>query len=168
MSAHFSLIPVAALALLLGACAGNPVNSTSDSAASSETATGTLVMHKGAFCGCCDAWARHLRDNGFSTDSESYTHGLDEFKDQWRVPEGLRGCHTGIWEGKYVFEGHVPARYIRQYLSNPPPGSIGLAVPGMPAGSPGMYAGGDFQPYNIYLLMENGDYRFFTQVTDAG
>jgi hypothetical protein len=152
------LVP-AALALLLGACGSNP---------STESAADTMVVHQGALCGCCGRWMDHLQQNGLAVRGESYARGLAEFKDQWGVPQGLRGCHTGVWNGKYVFEGHVPARYIRQYLSNPPAGSIGLAAPGMPAGSPGMELRGEFKPYNLYLLQEGGDYRYFATVSEPG
>ncbi|WP_404931997.1 DUF411 domain-containing protein [Microbulbifer hainanensis] len=89
---------------------------------------------------------------------------MSEIKGQWGVPQGMGSCHTAVWQQKYVFEGHVPARFIRQYLSNPPKGSFGLTVPGMPEGSPGMYDGKKFEPYNIYLLMRGGDYQFYKRV----
>lgn len=152
----FSFLP-AALTLLLGACGSQPpTNSAED----------TMVVHQGAFCGCCGRWMDHLRKNGLATRGQSYTHGLAEVRDSLGVPQGMRSCHTGVWNGKYVFEGHVPAKYIREYLSNPPPGTIGLAVPGMPLGSPGMYSGQGFEPYNLYLLEEGGDYRFLTKISE--
>lgn len=148
---------LATFALLLSACNSQPPT---------DSAENTMVVHQGAFCGCCGRWMDHLRNNGFAARGESYTRDLAEFKDSRGVPRGMHGCHTGVWKGKYVFEGHVPAKYIREYLNNPPPGTIGLAVPGMPSGSPGMYSGDEFEPYNLYLLEEGGDYRFLTTVSE--
>ncbi|WP_234994856.1 DUF411 domain-containing protein [Microbulbifer donghaiensis] len=89
---------------------------------------------------------------------------MSKVKEQWGLPEGMTSCHTAVWHGKYVFEGHVPARLINKFLADPPEGSFGLTVPGMPDGSPGMYRGGEFEPYNVYLLLSGGDYRFYTRI----
>lgn len=123
-----------------------------------------IVVYKSPFCLCCKEWMKHLEQNQFSVSSEN---GLDtaEFKRQWGVPATMQGCHTGVWNNKYVFEGHVPARLIRKFLANPPKDSIGLSVPGMPQGSPGMYRGGDFEPYVVYSILSDGGYRFYEKVT---
>lgn len=122
-----------------------------------------LVVHKGPLCFCCKKWIAHLQREGIEAEVDNAVN-LSEIKGQWGVPNGMHSCHTAIWKEKYVFEGHVPARYIRKYLSNPPEGSFGLTVPGMPEGSPGMYDGKTFKSYNIYLLMRGGDYRFYARV----
>ncbi|WP_250460754.1 DUF411 domain-containing protein [Microbulbifer litoralis] len=122
-----------------------------------------LLVHKGPFCFCCKKWIAHLNREGIETEVDNATN-MSEIKGQWAIPEGMHSCHTAVLDGKYVFEGHVPARFIRKYLGNPPEGSYGLTVPGMPKGSPGMYEGKDFKPYNIYLLMRGGDYRFYARV----
>jgi len=146
-------------ALSLVACSANdtkgPVTTTDSN---------TVVVHKSPFCLCCKSWMAHLEDNGFSVISEN---SLDtaEIKVSHDVPASLQGCHTGVVNGRYVFEGHVPARLIRRYLANPPPNSIGLAVPGMPQGSPGMYRGKDFAPYDVFLIRPGGDYELYEHIS---
>lgn len=122
-----------------------------------------LVVHKSPFCFCCKKWIAHLDREGIDTTVDNTTN-MSEIKGQWAIPKGMHSCHTAVLHNKYVFEGHVPARFVRKYLRNPPEGSYGLTVPGMPEGSPGMYEGKDFEPYNIYLLMRGGDYRFYARV----
>ncbi|WGL17086.1 DUF411 domain-containing protein [Microbulbifer bruguierae] len=123
-----------------------------------------IVVYKSPFCLCCNDWVNHLKKNGLVVETQN---GLDtaEIKQRWNVPHSMQGCHTGVWRGQFVFEGHVPARLIRQFLANPPKGSIGLAVPGMPQGSPGMYRGGEFEPYVVYSILPEGEYRFYERVT---
>lgn len=129
-----------------------------------ETAATSIVVHKSPFCLCCKDWITHLEHNAFAVTSEN-TMDTAEIKVQMGVPASLQGCHTGVTDGKYVFEGHVPARLIRKFLANPPKNAIGLAVPGMPQGSPGMYRGKDFKPYNVFLILPGGDYRLYEAVT---
>ncbi|WP_237056445.1 DUF411 domain-containing protein [Microbulbifer sediminum] len=109
----------------------------------------------------------HLQANGMQTPVVNASNDeLSVLKGKWRIPNGMQGCHTGVIDGKYVFEGHVPARLIRKFLANPPEDSLGLTVPGMPEGSPGMYDGENFAPYTVYLVMRDGDYRFYARVDE--
>jgi hypothetical protein len=87
-------------------------------------------------CGCCEGWAEHLRAAGFACEV-SENPDLDALKDRLGVPADLRSCHTATVAG-YVVEGHVPAPAVRRLLVERPAAVLGLAVPGMPAGSPGM------------------------------
>jgi len=134
--------------------------------AAESTEADILTVYKHPLCFCCKKWIEHLNREGIGTRVVN-SMDMSEVKGRWGLPRGMESCHTAIWHDQYVFEGHVPARYIRQYLEKPPEGSFGLTVPGMPAGSPGMYNGGDFEPYNIYLLLRGGDYRFFARVEEA-
>ena len=97
--------------------------------------TNTLVVYKSATCGCCKNWVEHMRQAGFTVVVHD-TDDVQPVKDESGVPAALRSCHTAF-VGKYVIEGHVPApdvrRLLREHLA-----VAGLAVPGMPAGSPGM------------------------------
>lgn len=86
-------------------------------------------------CGCCELWAQHLRANGFACEVSAHPD-LDAYKAELGVPEALRACHTATFAG-YLVEGHVPALALRRLLLERP-AVRGLAVPGMPAGSPGM------------------------------
>lgn len=104
-------------------------------------------------CGCCGAWIDHLRDAGFTVE-ETLSDDVDAFKDQHAVPQPLRSCHTALVEG-YVLEGHVPADAIRTLLDQKPD-AFGLAVPGMPIGSPGMEMGDQTEPFDVILWNASG------------
>ncbi|WP_323844382.1 DUF411 domain-containing protein [Microbulbifer magnicolonia] len=107
----------------------------------------------------------HLHSAGMETQAVN-SFDMSKIKGEWAVPSGMESCHTAVWQGKYVFEGHVPAKYIEQFLADPPEGSFGLTVPGMPEGSPGMYDGENFTPFVIYLLLRGGEYRFYARVEE--
>lgn len=94
-----------------------------------------VTVYKNAGCGCCSAWAQHLREAGFEVTEEA-VEDLEAVKDRYHVPRDLRSCHTAV-VGDYIVEGHVPAEDVLRLLRERP-GVVGLAVPGMPVGSPGM------------------------------
>ena len=101
-------------------------------------------------CGCCDGWIAHIEDAGFPVRVVESTD-MDSFKQRLGVPAELASCHTAEVDG-YVIEGHVPAAAIRRLLAERPD-VTGLAVPGMPAGSPGMdFPGVDPEPYEAFLF----------------
>lgn len=104
-------------------------------------------------CGCCGAWIDHLRESGFTVE-ETLSDDVDAFKDENAVPQPLRSCHTALVEG-YVIEGHVPAESIQKLLAERPQ-AIGLAVPGMPIGSPGMEMGDQTEPFEVILWNASG------------
>jgi hypothetical protein len=112
-----------------------------------------VTVYKSASCGCCGAWVDHLRENGFSVTVREQDD-LDPVKALLGIPDALQACHTAT-VGGYVIEGHVPARDIRRLLDEQPRG-IGLAVPGMPVGSPGMEQGGAQEPYQVLLFGAGG------------
>src|SRR5215213_4574692 len=95
-----------------------------------------VAVTKNPGCECCEGWAKHLRANGYMV-SVTESDGLEAGKTKLGIPEELRSCHTGQ-AGDYLFEGHVPAVAIAYLLHEKPEGMIGMAVPGMPVGSPGM------------------------------
>ena len=103
---------------------------------SSNAAGPTVIVSKDPNCGCCGAWAEHLRASGFAVDLRDVTD-LAPVKARLGVPSDLAACHTAE-VGGYVIEGHVPASAIRRLLTREDRPGKGLAVPGMPAGSPGM------------------------------
>ena len=107
-----------------------------------------IAVYKDPSCGCCAKWVEHLRQGGFAP-TVTETAGVDEVKTRHRVPPQARSCHTAL-VGGYVIEGHVPAADIQRLLKERPAGVIGLAVPGMPIGSPGMeVAGVKAQAYDV-------------------
>jgi hypothetical protein len=117
-----------------------------------------MVVTKDPSCGCCRAWAEHVRAAGFPIEVvESASVG--RLKARLGVPQDLAGCHTAE-VGGYVVEGHVPAAAIRRLLEERP-AAIGLAVPGMPVGSPGMEVeGSPPETYEVVLFGPSGRRRF--------
>ena len=95
----------------------------------------TITVYKDPNCGCCKSWIEHLIKHGYRVDAKD-TSGMTEIKRTLGVPDDLTSCHTGVVNG-YVIEGHVPAADIARLLKKKPK-VVGLAVPGMPMGSPGM------------------------------
>jgi len=98
-----------------------------------------VTVYKSPTCGCCTLWVAHLKDAGFPVKAEDVAD-VAPIKDKHGVPKGLASCHTALVDG-YVIEGHVPADLIDRLLADRPR-VVGLAVPGMPLGSPGMEAPG--------------------------
>ena len=118
-----------------------------------------ITVYKTPTCGCCKAWMKHLEANGFVVTAHDMP-SVDEIKRTQGVPATLVSCHTGI-VGRYVVEGHVPADLIKQMLQEKP-AILGLAVPGMPMGSPGM-EGGPKQSYEVIAFERNGKTRVYAK-----
>lgn len=124
-------------------------------------ATPSITVHKDPNCGCCVGWVDHLRANGFAT-KVIETGTIERVKARLGVPDNLAACHTAEIGG-YVIEGHVPARAIAKLLAERPK-IRGLAVPGMPAGSPGM--GGEPEAYDVIAFGDSAP-RVFGRYKDA-
>ena len=116
-------------------------------------ASAEVVVYKSPTCGCCQKWINHLKENGFSVEVHN-RRNLNPVKLELGVPRNLQSCHTAKVEG-YVIEGHVPANVIARLLKEKPD-TKGLAVPGMPMGSPGM-EGPWKDSYEIISFKENGE-----------
>ena len=123
----------------------------------------SLAVYKTPTCGCCKKWVSHLKESGFSTKTHDQS-SIEDVKQKHQIPANLRSCHTGISQQGYFFEGHIPAKYIAQFLAAPPENALGLAVPGMPAGSPGMEMGDRFNPYRIYVVYKDQRTEVFASV----
>jgi len=123
----------------------------------SATADTDVVVYKSPSCGCCGGWVEHLRANGFTV-AVRERDDLTPVKTRLGVPGDLQSCHTAE-VGGYVVEGHVPAADIRRLLAERPP-ARGLAVPGMPAGAPGMEDGGRREAYRVILFDDRGNAVF--------
>src|SRR6266478_6035421 len=121
-----------------------------------EAESAAIRVHKDPNCSCCAGWVRHLKDAGFAVRVEE-TANLQPVRKRLGVPADLAACHTAEVDG-YVLEGHVPAVAVRRLLEQRPT-AIGLAVPGMPAGSPGM-EGGTPQRYDVVLFGAKGRQSF--------
>jgi hypothetical protein len=116
----------------------------------------TMTVVRDVGCGCCMNWVAHLRRSGFTvTVTESATRLRDT-----KVPASARSCHTGMISG-YLIEGHVPATDIKRLLLKRP-AIAGLAVPGMPVGSPGMEQGSRVDPYDVVAFDKSGKMTVFS------
>ncbi len=137
--------------LLAGAAVSLPVALRAQGTAQGRTATPLppLTVYKSASCGCCRAWVDHMRGAGFTVRTVD-TEDLGRVKGELGVPATLQSCHTAVI-GAYLVEGHVPAADVKQLLARKP-AVRGLAVPGMPIGSPGMEQG-DPKDYDRYEVM---------------
>jgi len=114
-----------------------------------------LTVYKSPTCGCCASWVQHMKSAGFTVDAHDVNDGmLTQVKDSAGVPQALRSCHVAL-SGAYAFEGHVPADLVKKVLDERPR-IVGLAVPGMPAGSPGMEMGGRTDRYDVMAFTRDG------------
>ena len=117
-------------------------------------------------CGCCTSWIEILREDGFTVTTErSLGTQLMQHKLENRIPQNMTSCHTGEIEG-YMIEGHVPPADIRRLLSERPD-AVGLAVPGMPYGSPGMGSEAEREAYDVFLIRKDGRTEVFTSYEAA-
>lgn len=129
-------------------------------AAGQAAAQPVVQVWKDPNCGCCHDWVEHLKADGFAV--QTFDTGNTAMRRRLQMPERLGSCHTALVAG-YVIEGHVPAREIRRLLAEKPQ-AIGLAVPGMPVGSPGMDGaiyGDRRDPHDVLLVQRDGSARVF-------
>jgi hypothetical protein len=127
--------------------------------AAADTAA-SIEVWKSATCECCGTWVKHLEANGFTVKvNAAEPSALASLKRQAGIGDKLASCHTGKIDG-YVIEGHVPATDIKRLIAERPD-AIGLAVPGMPVGTPGMEQGAEFEPYEVLLIEKDGTTETF-------
>jgi hypothetical protein len=139
------------LLLWLTACAAADPK---EPATSSYSDKPVVTIYKSPTCGCCGDWVAYLADNGYSVLTE-YVDNMTPIKQQYQVPTALQSCHTAIVDG-YVIEGHVPVADMERLLSERPD-VVGIAVPGMPIGSPGMETPGvAAEPYDVLTFDKVG------------
>ena len=127
-----------------------------------------VVSYRSASCGCCKKWINHLRDNGLEV-VDNIVEDVSAIKIQYQIPNNLRSCHSAQI-GKYTIEGHVPIESINKLLEEKPLIS-GLAVPGMPNGSPGMEIHSheshshDYESYEVVAFSESGKTKIFDKIS---
>ena len=126
----------------------------------------SLLVHKTPACGCCKKWVNHLEANSFSTMIRDH-QSLQKIKEQYAIKPKYQSCHTAVSKDGYFFEGHIPSKFIKQFLANPDEDAIGLSVPGMPLGSPGMEVEGRFMPYDVLVLFKDGSSKVFAEVREG-
>jgi hypothetical protein len=119
-----------------------------------QSAAPTVTVYKSPTCGCCSKWIEHMRSNGFEVKSTD-VQDMTSIKTANGVPVEAGSCHTAL-VGGYVLEGHVPADSVKRLLREKPK-VAGLAVPGMPAGSPGMEVpSGQVEHYDVVSFVKGG------------
>lgn len=139
-------------------------NSTNESTASTALARQhravlpLLKVHKIASCRCCAAWIDHMELAGFRVEVTN-EENMETIKRTLGVPERLSSCHTAKID-RYFIEGHVPAEDVKRLLAERP-NALGLAVPGMPIGSPGMEQGNHREPFDVILVYRSGNPSVF-------
>jgi len=120
----------------------------------------TVLVYKTPTCGCCNGWVEHMERAGFTVDARDVTDIMSVKRDGG-VPVQMSSCHTAIIDG-YVVEGHVPADQVKRLLADRPD-VAGIAVPGMPIGSPGM-EGSNPKPYQVLTFSHDGQPGVFADV----
>lgn len=122
--------------------------------------TSDITVFRSPTCGCCGEWIEHIESAGFQVTDE-ITEDMTAVKQQYGVPENMASCHTAI-VGSYIIEGHVPAEDVQRLLIEKP-NVVGIAVPGMPVGSPGMESGSQIDPYTIFSFTKSGETAAFAE-----
>jgi len=123
----------------------------------------TLNVYKEETCGCCVGWIAHMDERGFDS-TVFHPTNIYTLKEELGVLPKWQSCHTAVSKEGYLFEGHIPAKYISQFLASPPADALGLAVPGMPMGSPGMEIGNRFTSYAVILMNKDGTSEVYATV----
>lgn len=118
-----------------------------------------IVVYRSPSCGCCGKWLAHLEENQFNV-KDIVTEDVQAIKEKYGVSKEMASCHTAIVNG-YVIEGHVPASDIKKLLSQKPK-VVGISVPGMPSGTPGMEMGGRKDPYQVVSFDKEKNFKVFS------
>lgn len=113
-----------------------------------------LKVYESPTCGCCGFWVKYMADNGLEVE-EIKTNDFMKIKEQYKIGDNFMSCHTAIIDG-YAIEGHVPYDEVKKLLESKPKGVIGISVPGMPQGSPGMEQGYEDEIYDVVMMKEDG------------
>jgi len=157
-------IAIFTVVIALASCSDDDEIANATQLQSAKLQSIVLDVYKSPTCGCCKKWISHIKDNGF----ESKIHSSQNFsfiKDKKGIEPRYRSCHTAISNDGYVFEGHVPAKFIQQFMKETHADDvIGLSVPAMPVGTPGMEVDDKFQPYRVLLLKSDGTHEIYANV----
>jgi len=122
-----------------------------------------IVVYRSPTCSCCGKWLEHLKQNNFNV-KDIVTEDVQAIKQKYGVSEAMASCHTAIVDG-YVIEGHVPANDVMTLLKTKPK-IVGIAVPGMPSGTPGMEMGGKIDAYNVMSFDKENHSAIYHSYTD--
>ena len=158
------LAPTTLLLLSVVACADDAnLDAVSNSTVHSAE-TVTLDVYKSQSCGCCNKWIKHIEGVGLEATAH-HPANLNAIKANHHIAPRYRSCHTAVSKEGYVFEGHIPGLIVQRFLAKPPPNSIGLAVPGMPLGSPGMEMGDRKDDYDVLSLTKDGNAAVYEHIS---
>lgn len=153
--------------LLGSACAIATPSDNADATSSEHLATrgnsvqaATVIAYRSPTCGCCKGWVEHMRQQGFQVE-DHVIEDIESVKREYNIPIDLASCHTATVAG-YAIEGHVPAADVRKLLEQQIE-VLGIAVPGMPIGSPGMESGNIREPYTVFSFDASGPYQAFAR-----
>ena len=122
--------------------------------------TTEMTVYRSPSCGCCGVWVDHAKKHGFKI-KDIKTEEMEALKQKHNIPAELASCHTTIIDG-YVMEGHIPVDDIKRFLAAKPD-LTGLAVPGMPIGTPGMEAKDIKQPFQVLAFNDKGEVEVFKE-----
>ncbi|MEH6713965.1 MAG: DUF411 domain-containing protein, partial [Paraglaciecola polaris] len=122
-----------------------------------------LEVYKAPSCGCCKKWISHIEKQDIIVNAQDL-YDIGDIKSKFNINPNLRSCHTTVSMEGYVFEGHVPAKFITRFLVDKHHDALGLSVPGMPLSSPGMELNERFMPYEILLLLKDGSSQVYTTI----
>ena len=160
---HFGLfrLPLVAgfIAILAVGCSAVPDQTTSNPS-SQALPTSELVVYRTPTCGCCGVWVERMQAQGFEI-QDNIVENVDGIKAEYGLPSNMQGCHSTVVAG-YLVEGHVPAADIQRLLTEKPD-IAGIAVPGMPIGSPGMESGDMKEPYAVLTFDQGGNTSVFQE-----
>lgn len=119
-----------------------------------------ITIYKSSSCGCCSLYSNYMKGKGFNV-AEINPTNIYEIKNKYKIPSQLESCHTSII-GNYFAEGHIPLEAIKKMMDEKPD-ILGIAMPGMPSGAPGM-PGGKLEPFVIYAVNKDGSYGEFMRM----
>lgn len=125
-----------------------------------------MTVYKRSTCGCCSMWIDHMEAAGYQVEAIDRDADLHVVKDSLGLPADLSSCHTGVVDG-YVVEGHVPAEQVDRLLAERPD-VLGIAVPGMPIGSPGMEMGDRRDAYDVLVVDKSGEAGVYASIPGSG
>lgn len=160
---HLAIVAAIAFAAACGNADAAPEAGQPQALAAPDQGLPTVLVYKTATCGCCTGWVEHMRQAGFTVDARDLPNNTElmRVKVDVGVPGAMATCHTAVVDG-YVVEGHVPADQVKRLLAERPE-VVGIAVPGMPIGSPGM-EGPNAQPYRVFSFDRQGGSAVFADV----
>ncbi len=159
----FKKLSIISALVFIAACSNATDNNIAGHGANQFSEQSVLTVFKPRTCQCCLKWVEHINEHGFTTKIYDQNN-LSKVKEEKGLKPEHQSCHTSVSKEGYIFEGHIPAKFVRQFLQEKPAGARGITVPAMPVGSPGMEVGNKFSPYEVLLLKTDGTVEIYAKV----